>query len=96
MQNAEPADLLIEARWVLPIVPRTQALAHHAVAIVRGRIAALGPAGQLAARFPAREHVVLAAHALLPGFVNAHTRAGPLLARARGVAAPAASALPAS
>ena len=87
MQNAEPADLLIEARWVLPIAPRTAALAHHAVAVARGRIVALGPAAELAARFAARERVTLAGHALLPGFVNAHTLAGQLLARGRRLAA---------
>ncbi|HYK26179.1 MAG TPA: amidohydrolase family protein [Steroidobacteraceae bacterium] len=87
MQNSEPADLLIEARWVLPIAPVATALAHHAVAIERGRIAALGPATELRERFAAREHIALAGHALLPGFVNAHTRAGQLLARGRSLAA---------
>lgn len=83
MQTKEPADLLIEARWVLPIAPAPAALANHAVAIERGRIAALGPAAELAARFDARERVALREHALLPGFVNAHTRIGRVLLRGR-------------
>ncbi len=86
MQTPEPADLLIEARWVLPIAPHPAALAHHAVAVVRGRIAAVGPSVELAARFAARERVSLTDHALLPGFVNAYTRAGRLLLRGRGSA----------
>jgi len=92
MQNAEPADLLIEARWVLPIAPRTAALARHAVAIAHGRIAALGPIAELAKRFAARERVELAEHVLLPGFVNAHMSAGEFLARVRRLALPAARA----
>jgi 5-methylthioadenosine/S-adenosylhomocysteine deaminase len=83
MHDAEPADLLIEARWVLPIAPRAAALERHAVAIARGRIAALGPAAQLAERFAPRERIVLGTHALLPGFINAHTRAGELLGGGR-------------
>lgn len=88
----ELADLLIEARWVLPIAPASAALAHHAVAVVRGRIAAIGPAAQLAARYDAGERVLLRDHALLPGFVNAHTRIGRRLLRGRG-AAPSAKPL---
>ena len=87
MQSYESADLLIEARWVLPVAPRAAALAHHAVAISRGHIAALGPAAELRARFSARERVTLASHALLPGFVNADTDAGQLLATGRALAA---------
>lgn len=84
MQTVERADLLIEPRWVLPIAPRRAALARHAVAVVRGRIAAVGPSAQLAARFDPLERIELPNHALLPGFVNAHTCVGRLLFRGRG------------
>jgi len=80
MQTREPADLLIEARWVLPIAPAA-ALEHHAVAVLDGRILALGPAAELAARFSPRERIVRAAHVLLPGFVDAHTSASTVLLR---------------
>ncbi|MGB6449276.1 MAG: amidohydrolase family protein [Steroidobacteraceae bacterium] len=79
----QSADLLIEARWVLPVAPEAAALAHHAVAIGEGRILAVGPAAELAARFTAREHITRPGHALLPGLVNAHTRAGRTLLRGR-------------
>src|SRR6266566_2530111 len=75
MSIRERADLLIEARWLLPIAPANTVLADHAVAVTAGRIVALGPAAQLRARFEARERVVRERHALLPGLVNAHTRA---------------------
>jgi 5-methylthioadenosine/S-adenosylhomocysteine deaminase len=83
MQTARPADLLIEARWVLPVAPGPAALASHAVAVEHGQIIAIGPAAELGARFEARERVTLADHALLPGLINAHTCVGRLLLRGR-------------
>ncbi len=77
----QSADLLIEARWVLPVAPHAAALPHHAVAVEDGRIVALGPSAELRARFTVRERLARPSHALLPGLVNAHTRAGRTLLR---------------
>ncbi len=77
----QSADLLIEARWVLPIAPDAAALPHHAVAVADGRIVAIGPSAELSARFAVHERVARPTHALLPGLVNAHTRAGRTLLR---------------
>lgn len=85
---SETVDLLIDARWVLPIAPVNTALAQHAVAVADGRVVAVGPAAQMAARFQAREHVSRPNHALLPGFVNAHTRAATTLLRGTSVEGP--------
>ena len=81
MQSRQPVDLLIEARWVLPIEPPTDALSQHAVAIEAGRIVAVGPTPTLRARFEAREHVVRDGHVLLPGLVNAYARTASVLER---------------
>lgn len=81
MQSRQPADLLIEARWVLPVAPRCEALPQHAVAVADGRILALGPTALMRERFAPRERVVRGEHALLPGFVNAHTEAALVLLR---------------
>ncbi|MFL6605126.1 MAG: amidohydrolase family protein [Steroidobacteraceae bacterium] len=86
----ESADLLIEARWVLPIAPVNTVLADHAIAVTSGRIVALGPIAQMNARFEPRERVVRRDHALLPGFVNAHTRAAMTLFRGLPVRGPRA------
>ncbi len=86
--SPQSADLLIEARWVLPIAPGTAALAHHAVAVTDGRIVAVGPSAELATRFAARERIARPSHALLPGLVNAHTRVGRTLLRGRPTPAP--------
>jgi 5-methylthioadenosine/S-adenosylhomocysteine deaminase len=88
MPPKESVDLVIEPRWVLPIAPINTALTGHAVAVTAGRIVAVAPAEQINARFEPREHVVRSEHALLPGFVNAHTRAATVLLRGLPVYGP--------
>ena len=92
MPPKESADLLIEPRWVLPMLPVNTALSGYAVAVADGRIAAIGPAELLNARFAARERIVRPDHALLPGFVNAHARAAAALFRGVPRAAAASAA----
>jgi 5-methylthioadenosine/S-adenosylhomocysteine deaminase len=84
----EPVDLLIEARWVLPIAPVNTVLADHAVAVASGKIVALGPIAHMNERFEPRDRVVRRDHALLPGFVNAHTRAAMTMLRGLPVRGP--------
>ncbi len=84
----EPVDLLIEARWLLPIAPANTVLEHHAVAVADGRIVALGPAAELRARCEPRQHVLRERHALLPGLVNAHARVCHALLRGLPVRGP--------
>src|SRR5919108_1834912 len=91
MSTRERAELLIEARWLLPVAPANIALADHALAVSAGRILALGPAAELRERFEAREQVVRAHHALLPGLVNAHTQAYHTLLRGLPVRGPRSS-----
>jgi cytosine/adenosine deaminase-related metal-dependent hydrolase len=47
----------------------------------RGQVVAVLPAAQARARFAAAEHIERPTHVLLPGFVNAHTRAAMTLLR---------------
>jgi 5-methylthioadenosine/S-adenosylhomocysteine deaminase len=69
----QSVDLLIEARWVVPVQPHGVVLEHHAVAVDADRIVALLPIADAQARYAPRERVVLDEHALIPGLVNAHT-----------------------
>lgn len=80
-------DLLVEARWVLTM-DGTTVHEHAAVAIDRGRIVAVGPAAQLAARYAPRERLSRPQHALLPGLVNAHTHAAMTLLRGLPIRGP--------
>lgn len=89
MPEKQSVDLLIEARWVLPIAPVNVALSNHAVAVQDGRIAAVGPTTDLLAAYEPREHIVRGEHALLPGFVNAHTQSAAVLLRGLPVRFPA-------
>jgi 5-methylthioadenosine/S-adenosylhomocysteine deaminase len=70
---AQPIDLLITARWIIPIEPHGTVFEGHAVAVDQGRIVALLPRQEAQTRFAARESVELAEHALIPGLINAHT-----------------------
>ena len=68
----EPCDLLIEAGWVVPVVPHGVVLEDHAVAVDAGKIIALLPIAEARARFQPRETVQRPDAALIPGLVNAH------------------------
>lgn len=76
--------LILSARWVLPIAPQRTALADHAVVIRGERILEVLPLPAALARHPAADHRALPDHALLPGFVNAHTHAAMTLLRGVG------------
>ena len=75
-----PVDLRIDARWLVPIA-RDGALEAHALMVDAGRIVALLPAAEADERYAPREAIELATHAVMPGFVNAHTHAAMTLLR---------------
>lgn len=65
----------------MPVEPAGAVLEDHAVAIRDGRIEAILPGPQAAARFPDYETLELPGHVLLPGLINAHTHAAMSLMR---------------
>ena len=71
--SLQPIDLLIEARWVVPVEPHTVVLEDHAVAVHGDQIIALLPIAQARALYAPRERVELPEHALIPGLINSHT-----------------------
>lgn len=75
MSHATPEsiDLLVDARWVVPVAPHGVVLEDHAVAVHQGAIQAVLPRTQALARYRPAQQVSLGEHALLPGLVNAHT-----------------------
>lgn len=76
---ASTPDLVINARWVVPVVPQGTVLDHHSVLIRDGRILDILPTG--AQHYPDAQHVDLPDQALLPGLINMHTHAGMNLLR---------------
>lgn len=77
----EHADLLLSARWVIPVEPHAAVLDHHSVAIRDGRIIGIVPSQEAHARFSADQEKRLPDHVLIPGFVNLHTHAAMTLMR---------------
>ncbi len=80
----QAVDTVIEARWMVPVRPRSTVHEHHAVAIDQGRIVALAPIAQLRARYRPAARVALEHHVLMPGLVNAHAHSAMSLLRGIG------------
>jgi 5-methylthioadenosine/S-adenosylhomocysteine deaminase len=77
----DQVDLLVDARWLLPMEPAGEVLERHSVAVRAGRICALLSWQEAEERFEARERLRLERHALIPGLVNLHTHAAMTLLR---------------
>ena len=69
----QACDLIIEAGWVVPVVPHGVVLADHAVVVSGGAIVAVLPIAEARAGFQAKQIVSRPDAALIPGLVNAHT-----------------------
>ncbi len=78
---ASTVDLLIDARWIIPIAPAHQVLEDHAVVIAQGGIVDLLPATQARSNYNARQSIRLESHVLLPWLINLHTHAAMSLMR---------------
>ncbi|MGH8397847.1 MAG: TRZ/ATZ family hydrolase [Gammaproteobacteria bacterium] len=77
----KPADLVVHARWIIPVEPEGSILEHYAVVIRDGRILAILPSAEAHNEFHSAETVELPGHVLIPGFINAHTHAAMTLLR---------------
>jgi 5-methylthioadenosine/S-adenosylhomocysteine deaminase len=76
----QAVDLLVSARWVIPVEPAA-ILADHSVAVAGGRIVAVRPTAEAEREYRADRRVALPNHALIPGLVNLHTHAAMTLMR---------------
>jgi len=70
--DRQACDVLIEAGWVVPVIPHGVVLPDHAVAISGNDIIAVLPTAEARVRFDAVEVVSRPDAALIPGLVNAH------------------------
>lgn len=77
----QPIDLLICARWVIPVEPHGAVLENHAVAIDGDRVVAVLPIADVTGKYAPRQRITLSEHALIPGLVNAHTHSPMVLLR---------------
>ena len=78
---AVPADLSINARWILPMTTRGLILEAHSLIVRDGRIAEILPRAEARMKYAPTMTVDRPAHLLMPGLVNAHTNAAMSLFR---------------
>jgi 5-methylthioadenosine/S-adenosylhomocysteine deaminase len=78
------ADLLISAKWVIPVQPKGVILKDHCVAVRGGKIVSICTPEEAEKTIKAVETLQLANHALIPGLINAHGHSP--MALMRGIA----------
>jgi 5-methylthioadenosine/S-adenosylhomocysteine deaminase len=79
--TAKNIDTLIFADWIVTVDEDYRELADHAIAVHEGRILDILPADQARKQYQSENLHQLDGHALVPGFVNAHTHASMSLFR---------------
>ena len=84
----ELIDTLIEARWIIPIVPKGVILENSALAVNAGRIVDILPIETAEKTYQAQQVFRFPTSALLPGFVNLHSHAAMNLVRGLGADLP--------
>ena len=78
------ADLLVSAKWVIPVQPQGAVLEDHCVAIKGNKIVAICSQINAKTMIDATESLHLPKHALIPGLINAHGHSA--MALMRGIA----------
>jgi len=77
----QPVDLVVRYGTVVTVDPGRRVIAHGAVAVDGGRIAAVGTEAAVDAQFRGQEVLDAAGGIVMPGLVNAHTHAAMVLFR---------------
>lgn len=69
----QTVEMLIHARWVVPVVPKNRYHENYSIAVDKGQIVAILPTYEAKKQYHADKIHELLDHVVLPGFVNAHT-----------------------
>ena len=77
-------DTVIEARWVIPVVPKNTVLENTSVVVSKGRIADILPTDEARVRYQGAETVTLPKSIVMPGLVNLHSHAAMNIIRGMG------------
>lgn len=74
-------DLMIEARWIVPVNPSNQVLEYQSVIVNQNGIVDVISIELARVKYAAAKTVVLNEHILIPGLINLHAHAGMTLMR---------------
>ena len=77
----DDSQVLISARWLIPVVPRDTVLEYHSVLFENGKIIDILATEKALKKYPKAHHIERNTHALIPGLINAHTHAAMSLFR---------------
>ncbi len=80
-QSVTQVDCLINARWVIPVIPHGVVLNNHSLAITGNRIVDLLSTKDARLRYKPKTTFELDSHAIIPGLINAHGHAAMTLFR---------------
>jgi len=73
LQPTQKIDTLIQARWIIPVVPENACHEDHCIAVHDGRIIDLLPHDEALKKYQPDVFHQLDQHALIPGLINSHT-----------------------
>jgi 5-methylthioadenosine/S-adenosylhomocysteine deaminase len=79
--TTQTVDLLIHAKWIIPVVPKNTVLKDCTLVINDNRIIAIKPTDNIEQLFSATQEHNLKQHVVMPGLINAHGHAAMSLLR---------------
>lgn len=82
------ADTVIEARWLIPVVPKNTVLEHMSIVITGSVISDILPTAQARLRYQPDKTVTLPESVVMPGLVNLHSHAAMNIIRGLGADLP--------
>ncbi|WP_049721781.1 TRZ/ATZ family hydrolase [Gilvimarinus polysaccharolyticus] len=81
MPDQQAVQLMIKARWIIPIVPAGRVYEDCAIIVNQQKIVALLPVAEAEKSYRAEQTVCLGRHVLMPGLINSHGHAAMSLLR---------------
>ena len=79
--SVAPANHVINARWIVPIVPKGIVLEHHSIVVEVGHIIKILPTRDLDKKYRSYQTTNLPNHLVTAGFINAHVHSAMTLFR---------------
>lgn len=81
MTATPTVDLIVHAKWIIPVVPKNTVFTDCSLVVDKGHIVAIKPSDSVARYYQATEEQHLSQHVLMPGLINAHGHAAMSLLR---------------